>query len=775
VLSLEVHDVKGGMGLSPLPWSFVEREGGSGQWELVGEGTLKTKFHEVLLAVTAEMDVACLEGVAEPAGILEAVGRKLVRVSGALDVLLEDGRAKVSTRAQEEESAQYTLSGSFLSCGAFGSKIFRGFPKIVCQKESGASVLVPTEQIEWKTRSANDPWKRGVSNCCGPVLVRLALDDGIRFMTELDVVPAESKLVFVPGQNAWEGSIVVTATGATDFGVSPTAGVSVTQVATDGGRRLDFASSAEPPATLPLHLRWALGQELVLQVPYPARGVRFLARDGSVLGNAATVHLEQMSGVTVQMMDPNHTIRYKVEASVVGKPDIFDDTLHLQQLAPGRHEIDLRVLQESCDLMLSGLDTLDAKIKVRVISDRGDISPQNIEIARYDITLEPDRATGEVTVPGNAVGSLPLPCDKITLRAFPLTDPLCDPEELPHTGQGRWQFIGAGKAPGPWLITGWDGDWCRVRPLCWTVPAETGCESDTAGPPSLAAVVGIPERDRRLAACREFVEELADTPGHPDWKRVDGYFQHIKSLPPSAFDIIPALARKKRASAMALLRAGEETFDTVWIGLERLPFAWYLISADAWLRAASLRKDHLDESLAPLADTLGGSIASYVEDSFSPFFKQAPVRVPGLASIVELLKCRLFAADFGPLVICANQAGRQMARLVCLGPEEQEMTQRHADDYWPIAVDLLTEWWPRCAGDVPSELASLWNTGGAFRSSVTNAPIAAALTAGFNLDMPKKLIFKLRALRNFDQKWFDIAYACALAMCIGYRIENKTI
>ena len=83
--------------------------------------------------------------------------------------------------------------------------------------------------------------------------------------------------------------------------------------------------------------------------------------------------------------------------------------------------------------------------------------------------------------------------------------------------------------------------------------------------------------------------------------------------------------------------------------------------------------------------------------------------------------------------------------------------------------------WPRCAGDVPPELASLWNTGGAFRATVINAPIAAALTAGFNLDVPKKLIFKLRAFRNFDQRWFDNAYGCVLAMSLGYRIEHKTI
>lgn len=778
-LNLEVHDLKGGLGLSPLPWAFVQRDSGTAQWDLMGEGSLKTKFQEVLLAVTPEMNLTCLEGQTEELGTLPAVGRRLVRVSGSADVLWADGRARVSTKAQEEESAQYALSGEFLYSGGYGSRIYRGFPKVRCQKESGASILVPSEQIEWKTRHSNDPWKRGILGCFGPVTIRLIQDDDIRFMTQIDLVPAESKLTFVPGQNTRVGSIDIIGMAATDFGVSPIPGVDVAQTSIDEGKRLNFASSVEPPATVPLHVRWALGQELVLSVPYPAKGVRFLARDGNVLGNGATVHLEQMSGVTAQMMDPNPLVRYKVEASVVGKPDIFDDTLHLQQPAPGRHEIDLRLLQESCDLMLSGLDTLDAKIKVRVISDRGEIFPQSIEVARYDITLEPYRASGEVIVPEGEVDSLPLSWDKISLRAFPLAEPLCDPVELPPTGPGRWQFVDEGKVPGPWLITGWDGNWCRVRPLCWTLPAEAVSEDEPdgehEGPRSLVDVVGIPERARRLLACRELVEVLAAEPGHPDWKRVDGYFHHVKDLPPSSFDIIPALSRKKKASAMALLRAGEDAFDTVWVGLERLPFAWYLVSIDAWLYASAQLKDHLIKTLAPHAEALGGAIETIVETSFSPFFNQAPVRVTGLESVVELLKFKLFGANLGPLQTCSAQAGRQMARLVCLAPEEQEMTQRHAEDLWPIASDLLTEWWPRCAGDVPPELASLWNTGGAFRATVINAPIAAALTAGFNLDVPKKLIFKLRAFRNFDQRWFDNAYGCVLAMSLGYRIEHKTI
>lgn len=773
-LNLEVRDMIGGLGLSSLPWSFVERDTGSGQWELVGEGSLKTKFQEILLAVTSDMEIACLEGNAEQAGVLDAIGRNLVRVSGVVKVRWKDGMARISTRSPEEESAQYSLSGAFLSSGVLGSTIYRGFPKILCQKESGSSVLVPADQIEWKTRSANDPWKKGANGCCGPVVIRLAQDDGIRFMAELDLVPEESKLTFVPGQNTREGSIVITAMGAVDYGVFPTTGVSVTQSDIGGGRRLDFVSVVEPPATLPLHLRWNLGQELVLRVPYPAMGVRFLARDGSILSNGATVHLEQMSGVTVQMMDPNPLVRYKVEASAVGNPDLFDDTLILLQSAPGRHEIDLRMLQESCDLMLSGMDTLDAKIKIRVISDRGKMYPQNIEVARYDITLEPCRISGEVIIPEDEVENLPVVCDKLSLRAFPLADPLCEPEELESTGQGRWRFAEERRAAGPWLITGWDGDWCRVRPLCWTI-GEPPLREETDDVRSLAEVVAVAGRGQRELAFRDFVQVLADNPGHSDWKRVDGYFPHIKALPPSSFDIIQSLVRKKKASAMALLRAGEEMFDTVWVGLERLPFAWHLISVDAWLYAASLRKDYLVESLAPLLDTLGGTMEPLIEASFSFFFKQAPVRVHGFESIIELLKSRLFHADLGPLQSCLTQTGRHMLRPVCLAPEEQEMMQRHADDLWPIAPDLLMEWWTRSLEVIPPELASLWNVGGSFRASVINAPIAAAFSAGFNLNVPRKLVLKLRALRNFDQQWFDNAYGCVLAMCIGYRIENKTI
>ena len=777
-LNLEIHDIKGGLGLSVLPWVFVEKDSGSNQWELVGEGSLKTAFQEVLLAVSPQMKLTCDGGQIVPAGDLSSVGRLLFRVSGTVDVIWEEGKARVSTKASIEESAIFVLSGDFLSSGVYGETIYRGVPRLLCQKESGSSILVPADQIEWKTRSSNDAWKKGLDGCCGPVTIRLMQDDGIRFMTDIDVVPAQSKIAFIPGTSPREGSIIVSGTKATECGISPIQGIGVVKTAIDGEQRLDFVAANDPPAALSLHLRWQLGQELVLQVPYPSKGVRFLSRDGNILGNGSTVHLAQMSGVTVQMMDPNPKHRYRIEASVVGSADLFDDSFLLQQPAPGRHEIDLRQLQESCDLMLSGLDTLDAKIKIRVLSDNGQIFPQNIEIARYDVTLEPNRLSGEVVIPEDELKEQSIDWDKITLQAFPLPDPLHEPDVLPMTGKGRWQFMKEGRAPGPWLITGWEGDWCRLRPLCWTIPDENPPSEESEFELTLASVVSVFDRDRRLSACKSFVNELADNPGHPDWKLVDGYFPHIKDLPPSSFDIVQSLSRKKKAAVMALFRAGEEVFDTVWVGLERLPFVWYLVSIDAWLHAAVLRKEFLSESLAPYAEVFGESIGQMVGNTFVPFFNQGPIRVPGLRSVVELLKVRVFNANVGQmeyLFMCSSQIGRQQIRQVCLDPEEQELLQRHADSIWPTAPDLLEEWWPRIKGDIPAPLIPLWKDGNNYRSSVLNAPIAAGLAAGFNLNFPKKLVFKLRALRAFDQAWFDNAYGCTLAMCIGYRLENRTI
>ena len=83
--------------------------------------------------------------------------------------------------------------------------------------------------------------------------------------------------------------------------------------------------------------------------------------------------------------------------------------------------------------------------------------------------------------------------------ARPLWDPIADPEILLQTEPGVWKFELGTRPAGPWLIIGWTGNWCRLRPLLWVVdddPALTQAASATSSEPiTIADITRIADRE----------------------------------------------------------------------------------------------------------------------------------------------------------------------------------------------------------------------------------------------------------------------------------------
>ncbi|HIH37057.1 MAG TPA: hypothetical protein HA232_04035, partial [Methanocellales archaeon] len=282
-INLELRNIKGSLGLSDLPWIFASKDGDTEQWELIGQGSLKTKFSDVLVAVSPDAVLEKENATCEVLSKNAVLGRYLYRVVGPVIVLDNGIRTTICTKSSEEESAHYMLSGEFLSSGTFGSNIYKGLPRITCCLDSGLMMNISGEQIQWKTRNGTDPWKTNLDECFGPVTIRYVSHGDTRFMADIDVVPAGSRITFIPSTAPRVGSIAIKGMQASDYGTMQAETVQVNRQFLSDGCIFEFSSILDPPATIQLYLRWQLGQELTLQAPYPTRGVRFISRDGSIL------------------------------------------------------------------------------------------------------------------------------------------------------------------------------------------------------------------------------------------------------------------------------------------------------------------------------------------------------------------------------------------------------------------------------------------------------------------------------------------------------------
>lgn len=781
---VDLNRIKGSMALSSLPWVFVRKgDDGEEDWKMIGEGALKTRSNEALVAIDTAASISMAEGQCEDLGPLDGVDRQLFRFFGRAIIEQDGVQFDIVTSASDDDSSHFLIYGTFLHSGMRQTQIYRGLPKVQRCFEGGGAIQLKPEQLEWKPRGTSAPWKVFSEQCAGPVQVRFAPGGQIHFIADVDIVPATSVIRFEPGHNNRCGAIELRGFGLEDCGLECPSGVGAKRQDIDGGFRFELSCTEQPPASIPFYLLWSGRREIRLDVSYPARGVRFIGRDGRVLNSDEKVHVSQLGGVLVQVMEPErHHVKYLIEASVLSRQinyasyQLKSEGPYLAEVAPGRHEFDLRTLEERCRLLFSGTKDLDAWIRVGVLSSTGDQFPQKIYIARYDLTLQPDKQTGEVSVPEEERVSTSELVSKIQIKVFPLGCPEVEEmETLDSTSEGVWQFAPDRRTKGPWLLTGWSGEWSRTRPLCWTVQGDEairGAES----PESLEGCVSIADYQERKDQIDKVLQKLKFAPGHEDWKKIFAYFNLTRHLPAPTFDVLVRAAKNPEIAAACLINASEEVFDDVWTGLERLPFVWALVPVKHWLQAAKIKQEYLSGIYHEVAGILHQPVESLIERDFQEFFNQSQLRFSGIKPVAQLIASSVLSVPLSSTELAPMTSGAFRNVLVAHGIADpaQTLMQIHAEDYWPELPGLLENWWPKYAPQVPEELHSLWritqNSG--YRASILNAPIAAALSAAFNLYMNKYFRFNIRRLRDFDRNWFDSAYGCALACCIGFRFEH---
>jgi hypothetical protein len=408
---------------------------------------------------------------------------------------------------------------------------------------------------------------------------------------------------------------------------------------------------------------------------------------------------------------------------------------------------------------------------------------RRLQVARYDVPLTPNRETGEIHVLETMLPSIePGTLDRLAMKAFPLWTPEAEPVALARLDGYRWHFDPEHRQPGPWLITGWDGHWSRVRPLCWSVD---GGDDETVGDAlshptaarSITHVVRLLDREARRKACDACIADLAATPLHQDWSTVMAYVGALPSLPATTFDLIVSLAQCPDAAALALVRSTQATFELVWQSLERLPFSWLFVPVSAWLGAAKRYATALRDALQLVVADLGGDVDALVLPALTTFLAEASLHLPGLQCVVELIWEQVFhrpRQQSQYLHLACSEAGREALRSMVLPEAEQSLLQMHTQEHWPRCGDL--EDWLACQSGVPLSLTALWYSpppGARFRAPVLNAPVLAALASACNIQVSRDVVFHVRRLRDFDVAWFDAAYGCMLALALGYLLEHE--
>lgn len=778
----------GGEELAELPWIFVDPGEEATKVRMLGCGSVRVRAPTVLVA--APHGVEPVGGESIRIGELPEVTRCVWRVAG--EVRFEQGGdvAVVRTSQERDNDARFVLSGSSMSLAPGLQSFWLGTPRLYGHDEDCGRRTLKSAGVQWRaTGTTSRQWAALDERARGRGEIRYVENGETMFKTRVTVLAPDFSCRVEPGPGNREGAIVI---GGRGIGTAaPRAETGCTfEVAREGTDCLRIgcrqATDAVRPSSLQVTLVLLGGGTAVVEAPFPAPQVAFVAARGRPLTNRASVPLERISSIRASVMTPRSDC-YSLEARC------STGRFHLSNLprtSDGRSELQLEVVFPRVEQMLASDDDLDAEVELRIVrvgieSPGGD--------ARLRVRNFERRLTSS---PGSDAGETLLRIDEATeqedtparthlrLTATPMWAPTSEPAPVPTKGEANvWCFPHEGAAPGPWLVTAWEGAHLVARPTCVVarsspdggVAIEQTEETDVL---ALGDVVHL-HGERLTAALAKTLHRIGSDPEHGDWVLVGQYLDSLAALPANTYEVVKALVRYPTAVALAAMNSvSNPRFPIMWEQLERLPFLWALVPFRAWMAAA--RNLHLahrrvwDKLPVDLQGTYDPTAS--VRALLSRLRDHADRRSPFLECTADALTVVLFGGvpDHGLL---AKAMGPSSAKeiLTALDEAHNRVRIRNEGRDWPqqkmgTMLDRV--------GVTPDDQRLIpWiKPRRQDTNSVLNAPVVAAavsLLVPEEKDVDRETVIALQGMRSFDSEWFDEAHAMTTAVLMAKWIARK--
>ena len=746
----------GGQELGPLPWVFVER---GSRWEMCGEGSVRRREASVRMLALDEGQCIAEDGTYEPLGKAPEFARSLYQIAGTIEWQHSElGSCQMRCASQEASEDLFLLRGRKLLSALNLTPPFLGTPALYTVGQDGRPRQVADGLFEWRPLYAPESdWCRDASACAGKVWVRYRDTHGaLRFRRQVEVAPPTTRVEMARvGARAEEAGIIrLSGLPAVRVIVPEIADCQFSMRAVDDGVEIDcFAQASLPVTQFSAELQWSDGRSLTLMLPFPRQGAAFV-RAGQALPPRERVVLGRLAAVQAVIQTPNIRERFYLEgrlrthALVQGRQELWEPLYAESESI----QFALHRIQERLASMLAMTGDLDAVVVLKIVNRSGQ-ALGDLEVAQFDVALEPDQEHSHVLLPPDSLGRLNNDWEeRITVKMLPLWEPSTTPIDLVRDDTPTAWKIPGELQPGPWWLLGYDGDWARFRPLLWDVEGEKVVAESS----DLIQAIHEPDSETRQERLQALVNTLASDTEHADWTRLFDYLRLTRTYPASSIDLFRNLVHAPEAIIMALLKSTDEEFDLVWSLSEQLPFSWYLVPVTHWLQAS---KRHFDALRAGLADY--DPDGGLLEGMFKEFRQRVAIRQPFFKSVCDWIGEHIFPdlrLDNNELAMARAE---ETLPISFIQEQEQALLARHdSKEKYPGGPNVmeLTEY--------PSfpEQFRYGNRGHHYRP-VRCAPFVAAqisLDAG---NGSEALLFELRQLRDFDPDWFDNVFA--LALCLG--------
>ena len=751
----------GDMGPDGSPWSFVAEDGDSRTWVQVGQGTVARREPELWVVSSARWIAEALEGDCLEFGSIACLPElRLSRIAGRTRWRGPDGVSIHTTSlGPADSSEEFRWFGRSVRFGR--STVFQGTPKVAAY-DAEDSRIPWSGRMEWRPVSNPHNWKELDETCLGEVFIRIVDDGALRCRQRLLVTPEDFEVGLQTGRDSRRGEIFIRGLAGGRVGVDCSdIGIEVDQ--DDTSVLLEVTATGAAPREIPLVIQWPGSRRMALSVPFPSRSAVFVDRKGEWLKAEDLLTVDRLSGAKARAtsLDPEETFSLSARLQAADMPDPVEWVEPLPRLGQGHFELDLGIHQERFRRMLTVSRLLGAFVSLRIESNGPALRPHSVRVARFEAPLELDKDKGTLWLPGTSLepGGI-----RPKIEVLPLWQPDSPPILLEPEEAGEFRFAPARRKSGPWLLIGWEGEWCRYRPTLWTV----GIEGETVHEEGLTALqeaVRIPDgKARSIALCRQ-VEQLAEDANDPGWALVDATLERQRLLPAGTFEVLRVLVGYPKAAVAALLRSkGSEDIASVWSVLEELPFSWRLVTLDSWRGALDRFRSSQINLDSPIPD-----LEAVVDTHLENLLHQLEEHRPFLKPVSAWLRAEILGSSIEQELLMPAPMLEQL-----LEQERQHLCARIGDGRWPRASN--PEVWLVEGTELPEalrrQMTTIQNVSG-FKRPILLLPLVAAFSAAFSLPVRPELLFDLQRLKTFDSRYFNLTYEYGLRLALCGRLNDS--
>ena len=736
-----------GSALGDLPWTF---RGDPEECSFIGEGSVSNRSPEIVVLVPdgcAVQDMA-----AEDTRDDRVLGRALWRIRMPTAIKTAHGRCMISPASTQAVEEDYRLKGQRFHDFESPWPLFRGAPTLRVTKSEGSVRTVPTNEVAWRQRGGT--WRGRPPDVFGLWEIRHVHGGELRHLGRVGILPKQFGLSLEPGTDISEGSLTLNDAEMVKISADGTAVELMAQMEGNVVRvRLVARDPDAPPVAVRLHLHWQGATALVVQVPFPGHGARFL-RDGRSL-NGGGFAIDDLYGVRVRALSPSNTQQFWIEGELKA-PDLGDLLRVAHFRRPLRkhsitHELALIEIRPMIEQLLAASSSAEATVLLRIV-DRSQRAYASTKVLRFAAALDHDTSMTFVSV-SHALDDND--GTTVTCEALPLVRPSGEPVSLSVVSSADGfhgtllpQELDMNE---PWLVVMRHDNRVCVRPIIVGGMSSTSPDVRDAETPMLPEAISIADaelRERYLAAAMDAIVNSGDTSRvEEEWQFLNDALLCAADIPATAFDLLKVLAAKPKLLVRCLFRLERTHRQLLWRFEQELPFSWLLVKRNIWRTEAKRAFNQLRRQFAGVID---GDHDQIARQHICSIVEEGVERLPALNTVATDIKLHLE----GRVV---SESSVKEARQSRDDQTPKQVTLRASMDDWPKGYGRQ-EW----AQELDPRLENLpiWQHADEHRTRqpIFDTPVAAAFCCLFTKPTPRT-IFLVKRIRAHDPGWFDLAYS----------------